>query len=106
MQSPEASTAAPPTRPSLHLAVAGFADEIVGTLAHLLAYVGELELFAILSLAELDRLPDLSEDGAATAPESAFNQLDSLEKTPVAQRAAVACPPNRPPHAQLDRPSC
>ena len=46
MQSPEASTAATPTQ--IYLALAAVADEIVGTLARLFAYVGTLLLFAIL----------------------------------------------------------
>ena len=54
-ESPEASTAATPTQ--IHLALAALADEIVGTLARLFAYVGALVLFAILALAALDRLP-------------------------------------------------
>ena len=99
MQSPEARAAATPTRTQLHLALAGFADEVVGTLAHLLAYVGVLALFAILSLAALDRLPDPGGDGPGRQTSSALNQLDSLEKTSD-QRAAIACPPDRP--AQLN----
>ncbi|MEY9543401.1 hypothetical protein ABIE85_006461 [Bradyrhizobium diazoefficiens] len=56
MQSPEASTAATPTQ--IHLALANFADEVVGTLARLFAYVGTLVLFAILGLAALGQPPE------------------------------------------------
>ncbi|MBR0773784.1 hypothetical protein JQ625_02970 [Bradyrhizobium diazoefficiens] len=120
MQSPEASTATPPTRTQLHLALAGFADEVAGTLAHLLVYVGVLALFAILSLAALDRLPDLDEDGSAQ--NLALGQLDSLEKTAASNpRAAIPCTQTRPSQvilhngprlpesrarAEPDRPSC
>jgi hypothetical protein len=90
MQSPEAGTAAPPSRTQLHLALAGLADEVVGTLAHLLAYVGVLALFAILGLAALDRFPDLGDEGAA--PDLSRGQMDSLEKTAASdRRAAIAC---------------
>lgn len=66
MQSPEAGTAATSTQ--IHLALANFADEIVGTLAHLFAYVGALVLFAILALAGLGQLPDLRDDESASRP--------------------------------------
>lgn len=66
MQSPEASTAATPTQ--IHLALANLADEIVGTLARLFAYVGILVLFAILGLAGLGQLPSLSDDAPAEKP--------------------------------------
>ena len=66
MQSPEASTAATPTQ--IHLALANFADEVVGTLARLFAYVGVLALFAILGLAALGQLPDLRDDEPAERP--------------------------------------
>jgi hypothetical protein len=66
MQSPEASTAATPTQ--IHLALANLADEIVGTLARLFAYVGILVLFAILGLAGLGQLPSLSDDEPAEKP--------------------------------------
>ncbi|MGY3236788.1 hypothetical protein ACVMAJ_003678 [Bradyrhizobium sp. USDA 4448] len=89
MQSPEASTAVSPTQ--YHLALANFADEVVGTLARLLAYVGTLALFAILALAGLGQLPDLRDDqptakpGWAEAsrshPAFALSRLDSSEKT-------------------------
>ncbi|MGY8639022.1 hypothetical protein RAD15_41795 [Bradyrhizobium sp. 14AA] len=91
MQSPEASTAAIPTRTALHLALAAFADEIIGTLARLFAYVGALVLFAILGLAALGQLPSLP-DGELTSrpgwsvadrshPAFALSRLDSSEKT-------------------------
>jgi hypothetical protein len=91
MQSPEASTAAISTRTSLHLALAAFADEVVGTLARLFAYVGTLALFAILGLAALGQLPDLRGDEPAPGkgwsvadrshPAFALSRLDSSEKT-------------------------
>ncbi|WLB54088.1 hypothetical protein [Bradyrhizobium japonicum] len=89
MQSPEASTAATPTQ--IHLALAALADEVVGTLARLFAYVGALVLFAILALAALDQLPSLRDDEAAekpgwsvadrSQPAFALSRLDSSEKT-------------------------
>ncbi|MBR0940144.1 MULTISPECIES: hypothetical protein [Bradyrhizobium] len=89
MQSPEASTAATPTQ--IHLALAALADEIVGTLARLFAYVGALVLFAILALAALDQLPSLRDDEPAekpawsvadrSQPAFALSRLDSSEKT-------------------------
>ena len=91
MQSPEASTAAISTRTSLHLALAAFADEVVGTLARLIAYVGALALFAILGLAALGQLPDLRDDelmpkpswsvADRSQPAFALSRLDSSEKT-------------------------
>ena len=89
MQSPEASTAATPTQ--IHLALAAVADEVVGTLARLFAYVGTLLLFAILGLAALGQLPDLRDDGPVqrpgwsaadrSPPAFALSRLDSSEKT-------------------------
>jgi hypothetical protein len=89
MQSPEASTAATPTQ--IHLALANFADEVVGTLARLFAYVGVLMLFAILGLAALGQLPSLHDDEPAlksgwsvadrSHPAFAVSRLDSSEKT-------------------------
>ncbi|HZC95848.1 MAG TPA: hypothetical protein VE267_06950, partial [Bradyrhizobium sp.] len=67
MQSPEAGTAATSTQ--IHLALANFADEIVGTLARLFAYVGALVLFAILGLAALGQLPDMRDDEPASRPD-------------------------------------
>src|SRR5438067_11809088 len=66
MQSPEASTAATPAQ--IHLTLANFADEVVGTLARLFAYVGVLVLFAILGLAGLGQLPDLRDGEPASKP--------------------------------------
>jgi hypothetical protein len=66
MQSPEASTAATPTQ--IHLELANFADEVVGTLARLFLYVGVLALFAILGLAALGQLPSLRDDEPAEKP--------------------------------------
>lgn len=89
MQSPEADTAMSPTQ--IHLALANFADEVVGTLAHLFAYVGALALFAILALAGLGQLPDLRDDEPAAKPgwtvadrshpAFALSRLDTSEKT-------------------------
>ncbi|MDN5005849.1 hypothetical protein ACFQZO_33905 [Bradyrhizobium sp. GCM10027634] len=89
MQSPEAGPATSPTQ--IHLAVANFADEVVGTLAHLFAYVGVLALFAILALAGLGQLSDLRDDEPAAKPgwaeasrshpAFALSRLDSSEKT-------------------------
>lgn len=89
MQSPEASTAVSPAQ--IHLALAAFADEVVGTLARLFAYVGALVLFAILALAALGQLPALPDDGAASRPgwskasrshpAFALSKPDSSEKT-------------------------
>ena len=89
MQSPEARTAETPTQ--LYLALAAFADEVVGTLARLFAYVGALALFAILALAALNQLPDMRDDEPATRPgwsiadrshpAFAVSRLDSSEKT-------------------------
>ena len=89
MHPPEASTAATPTQ--IHLALANFADEVVGTLARLFAYVGTLVLFAILGLAALNELPSLRDDEPAekpgwsiadrSHPAFALSRLDSSEKT-------------------------
>jgi len=80
-----------PTRTSLHLALAAFADEVVGTLARLFLYVGALALFAILALAALGQLPDVPDDGLTpkpgwavadrSHPAFALSRLDSQEKT-------------------------
>lgn len=89
MQSPEASTAVSPTQ--IHLALAAFADEVVGTLARLFAYVGALALLCILGLAALGQLPDWRDNeptprpGWSAADRSrpgfALSKLDSSEKT-------------------------
>ncbi|MDF0521852.1 hypothetical protein P0R31_31890 [Bradyrhizobium yuanmingense] len=89
MQSPEASTAVSPTQ--IQLTLLAVADEIVGTLAHLVAYVGALALFAILALAGLGQLPDLRGDGPTDRPDwsiadrshpaFAVSRIDSSEKT-------------------------
>ncbi|MGY3032523.1 hypothetical protein ACVIIV_001693 [Bradyrhizobium sp. USDA 4354] len=89
MQSPEASTAVSPTQ--IQLALLAFADEVIGTLARLVAYVGALALFAILALAALGQLSDLNDDEPAdkpgwsvadrSHPAFAVNRLDSSEKT-------------------------
>ncbi|MCA1436841.1 hypothetical protein I6F33_28245 [Bradyrhizobium sp. BRP20] len=89
MQSPDASTAVSPTQ--IQLTLLALADEVVGTLAHLVAYVGALALFAILALAGLGQLPDLRGDGPAdrpgwsiadrSHPAFAVSRIDSSEKT-------------------------
>ncbi|WP_061021083.1 hypothetical protein [Bradyrhizobium sp. CCH5-F6] len=89
MQSPEASTAVSPTQ--IHLALAAFADEVVGTLARLIAYVGALALLCIFFLAALDQIPDLRDDAPAdkpgwsladrSHPAFALSKPDSSEKT-------------------------
>jgi hypothetical protein len=89
MQSPEAGTAVSSTQ--IHLALANFADEVVGTLARLFAYVGTLLLFAILGLAGLGQLPALRDDAPAerpgwsvadrSHPAFALSRIDSSEKT-------------------------
>ncbi|WP_407116040.1 hypothetical protein [Bradyrhizobium sp. LMG 9283] len=89
MQSPEASTAVSPTQ--IHLTLLAFADEVVGTLARLIAYVGALALFAILGVAALGQLPDLQDGeppdkpGWSVAdrshPAFAVSRLDSSDKT-------------------------
>ena len=89
MQSPEARTAVSPTQ--IHLTLAAFADEVVGTVARLFAYVGALVLFAILALAGLGQLPELRDDEPAAKPgwsvadrshpAFALSRLDSSDKT-------------------------
>lgn len=89
MQSPEASTAVSPTQ--IHLALAAFADEVVGTLARLIAYVGALALLCIVGLAALGQIPDLRDDAPAdkpgwsvadrSHPAFALSKPDSSEKT-------------------------
>ncbi|WP_314958825.1 hypothetical protein [Bradyrhizobium cosmicum] len=88
MQPPEASTAVSPTQ--IHLALAAFADEVVGTPARLFAYVGALALFAILALAALGQLPELGDEPAEkpgwseasrSQPAFALSKPDTSEKT-------------------------
>jgi hypothetical protein len=55
----QADPAALPSTTRFHLALANLADEAVGTLARLFAYVGTLALLAILALAALGQLPSL-----------------------------------------------
>jgi hypothetical protein len=91
MQSYPAYPAALPHRTSFFLALAEFADETVGTLAHLFAYVGALALLAILGLAALGQLPSLHDDepqlksGWSVAdrshPAFAISKRDSNDKT-------------------------
>jgi hypothetical protein len=91
MQPSRADSAALPTRTISHLALASFADEVVGTLARLLVYVGALALLAILALAGLDRLLKPYDDEPAAKPgwsiadrshpAFAVSRHDSIEKT-------------------------
>lgn len=91
MQPFQADSAALPTTTRLHLALASFADEIVGTFARVFAYVGTLGLFAIMGLAALGQLPSLRDDEAPTRqgwnvadrshPAFAVSQIDSSDKT-------------------------
>jgi hypothetical protein len=91
MQSLKAGMAPVPTRTVVHLALAGFADEVIGTLAHLFAYVGALALFAILALAALGQLPSLHDSEPAekpgwsvadrSHPAFALSRIDSSDKT-------------------------
>ncbi|MDE2378016.1 hypothetical protein [Bradyrhizobium sp.] len=55
------------------MTLASFADEVVGTLARLLAYVGTLALLAILSVAALDQLRRLGDEGPAPGSDWAAN---------------------------------
>jgi hypothetical protein len=87
----QACPATPPTRTSIHLALASFADDVVGTLARLFLYVGTLALLAILALAALGQLPSLHDDEPAlkpgwsvadrSHPAFAVSRLDSNNKT-------------------------
>jgi hypothetical protein len=90
---------------SYHLALAAFADDVVGTLARLFAYGGTLALLAILGLAALEQLPRLGDgqlgDGQAAAfgsiltvndpcdPANQVNFPTRLARYAVARRQAV-----------------
>jgi hypothetical protein len=74
-----------------HLTLARCADEVVGTLARLFAYVGTLALLAILGLAALGQLPDLRGDdqpqprpgwspATRSHPAFAVSRLDSADR--------------------------
>ena len=75
----------------IHPALTSFADEVCGTLARLIAYVGTLALLAILGIHFWQQLPDAdaTEPSAVpgwtvadrTHPAFAVSQFDSLEKT-------------------------
>jgi hypothetical protein len=88
---PYQATPAALPRTRIHLALASFADEVVGTLARLFLYVGTLALIAVLALAGLGQLPSLHDDKPALKPgwsvadrshqAFAVNRLDSLNKT-------------------------
>lgn len=89
MQPPEAGTATSPTQ--INLALAGLADELVGTLARLFVYVGTLALFAMLGLAALGELADEHADEPAdrpgwsvatrAQPAFALSRVDTIDKT-------------------------
>ena len=108
---------------SYHLALAALADDVVGTLARLFAYVGILALLAILGLAAFEQLPRLGNElggdlgdapaalgsiGSVTDPCDPASQVKSptrLARYAVARRRAVepgggagqtgqACPPD------------
>jgi hypothetical protein len=75
----------------IHPALARFADECCGTLAHLIAYVGALALLAIVGIHLWDELPasvaleplakaDWS-PAARSYPAFAVSRTDSVEKT-------------------------
>jgi hypothetical protein len=88
---PYQATPAALPRTRIHLALASFADEVVGTLARLFLYVGTLALLAILALAGLGQLPSLHDDEPAlkpgwsvadrSHPAFAVSRLDSVNKT-------------------------
>jgi hypothetical protein len=75
----------------IHPALTSFADEVCGTLARLIAYVGALALLAILGIHFWEQLPDaaatepVAKPGWRAAdrlyPAFAVSQFDSLEKT-------------------------
>lgn len=75
----------------IHPALTSFVDEICGTLARLVAYVGALALLAILGIHFWQQLPDaatmepVAQSGWSVAerthPAFAVSQFDSLEKT-------------------------
>ena len=77
MQSYQADSAALPATTRYHLTLERFADDVVATLARLLAYVGALALLAILALAALDQLPSLRDAEAPLGPDwSAASRSD------------------------------
>lgn len=74
----------------IHPALTSFADEVCGTLARLVAYVGTLALLAILGIHFWQQLPDEAVEPVAkstwsvaerTPPAFAVSPFDSLEKT-------------------------
>jgi len=75
----------------IHPALTSFADEVCGTLARLVAYVGALALLAILGIHFWQQLPDVAavepvtkstwSVAERTPPAFAVSQFDSLEKT-------------------------
>ena len=108
----------------IHPALTSFADEVCGTLAHLIAYVGALALLAILGVHLWDQLPvgEAIEPSARAGwsvatrsyPAFAVSQIDLPEKTVTyeilrhplggwscrgdalpARRAAIGCIMNR-----------
>jgi hypothetical protein len=100
---------------SYHLALAALADDVVGTLARVFAYVGILALLAILGLAAFEQLPRLGDgqDGLGSIwtvndPCDPANQVNfptrlaryavtrrqAVEPGGVAGRKGQACPPD------------
>ncbi|MBI5263049.1 MAG: hypothetical protein HY852_14660 [Bradyrhizobium sp.] len=93
MQSFWACPATSPSKTGMLLALAGFADEVTGTLARLFAYVGALALLAILGLYGLDQVPAIGvseiaarsgsgwSEAGRSHPAFSVSSLDPLEKT-------------------------
>jgi hypothetical protein len=75
----------------IHPALTSFADEVCGTLARLIAYVGTLALLAIAGLSLWDQLPDATaieppsraawSVAGRSSPSFAASQFDSTDKT-------------------------
>jgi hypothetical protein len=84
MQSISADPAKAPYTTGIHPALAGFAEEVCGTLARLFAYVMTLALFAIGGMALWDQLPDAAAMGPSA--KSTWSRADrSLRAFAVSQ---------------------
>jgi hypothetical protein len=90
MQPFQAVSAAPHGTGRIRPALKGMVDELFGTLARLIAYVGTLALLFILGVYLCDQLPDLHAETSArpdwtaatrSAPAFASNQYDLAYKT-------------------------
>ena len=90
MHSLEADPANSHDRSRIHPALTGFVDEVCGTLARLIAYLGTLALIAILSIAAWGQLPGAEPEATAkagwtpatrSAPAFAVSQFDLSYKT-------------------------